>query len=145
MTARASWNDYFLELARTAATRSKDPSTQVGCVVVRKDKTVAGMGYNGFPPGVRDSPERYEDREIKYAMVVHAEANAIINSREDLAGATIYCTLLPCSDCGGMIIRSGIKQIYCPKPSDEEWERWGGKMEIALTMFKESGVHVRYS
>jgi dCMP deaminase len=64
-----NWERYALELARVAAMKSKDPWRQVGAVVLRHDKTVAGVGYNGFPSGVE---EDWECREKRRLFVVHA-------------------------------------------------------------------------
>ena len=66
------WILYFLKIARTIAEQSKDPSTKVGAVIVSPDKQIISTGYNGFPVGVDDAPERYEDRPTKLKMVVHA-------------------------------------------------------------------------
>jgi dCMP deaminase len=93
------WDTRFLDLAALVASWSKDPSTKVGAVIVRPDRTVASLGYNGFPRGVADTESRYEDRETKYQLVVHAEANAIISAGESVKGMTMYGTLFPCCDC----------------------------------------------
>ena len=137
-----AWEHRFLKLAEMISTWSKDPSTKVGCVITQ-GKRVVGQGFNGFPQGVNDDRERYEDREIKYPMVVHAEANAIIFAGHAARGATIYCSLMPCADCAGMIIQAGVKTVICPAPTEDAQERWGKAMQIGLTMFEEAGVEVR--
>jgi hypothetical protein len=43
-----SWNEYFIEIAKVTAKRSKDPSTQTGCVIVDKNNRPISFGYNGF-------------------------------------------------------------------------------------------------
>ena len=48
-----SWDDYFMGVAHLSSFRSKDPSTQVGAVIVDENKKIVGIGYNGFPIGVR--------------------------------------------------------------------------------------------
>ena len=68
-TVSDKWDRRFLELANFVASWSKDPSTKVGAVIVRADRTVASMGFNGFPRGVLDHEGRYADRATKYAMV----------------------------------------------------------------------------
>ena len=45
---RPSWDEYFLQLARQAATRSTCLRRQVGAVLVR-DKRLLATGYNGAP------------------------------------------------------------------------------------------------
>ncbi len=47
----------------------------------------------------------------KYAFVVHAELNAILNSKRNLENCTIYVSLFPCNECAKAIIQSGIKRI----------------------------------
>lgn len=72
----------FLRIAKVTSLRSKDPNTQVGCVIVDKDNCIVSVGYNGFPIGVDDDVFRWdkEDPEDnKHLYVVHAEMNAIIN------------------------------------------------------------------
>ncbi len=105
------WHYRFLDLAFTVAKWSKDPSRKVGAVIVRPDRSICSLGYNGFARGVKDLEERYTNRDVKYELVVHAEQNAIISAREDLTGFTIYSTLMPCSRCTSMIINSGMKTI----------------------------------
>lgn len=112
---RLAWHDFFMSHALLAAFRSPDPSTQVGCILV-KDKRIVGMGYNGYPRGVepftwnRDPDAEFLDS--KYTYVVHSEVNAVLNTpREDCRGATAYMTLFPCNVCAGVMISSGIKDI----------------------------------
>lgn len=135
------WDARFLNLAEHVAQWSRDPSTQVGAVIVRPNKTIASIGYNGFPRGVDDSPARYADRDAKYKFVVHAEANAIVAAQELLEGFAIFTwPFPPCSDCAGLIVQSGIKYVVAPKPSREQIERWGDSFMIAETIFIEGEV-----
>ena len=73
------WDRRYLDIAKSVSQWSKDPSTKVGAVLVR-DNRIVSVGYNGFPEGVDDSEERYNNRELKYDLVVHAEVNAIISA-----------------------------------------------------------------
>ena len=53
------WVSYFMNIARVVATKSKDPNTKVGCVVVdTATKRIMATGYNGFPPGVNEDKSR---------------------------------------------------------------------------------------
>lgn len=110
-----SWDEYFMGLAHLSALRSKDPSTQVGACIVSEDKKVVGIGYNGFPIGCSDDEFPWEREgefmDTKYAFVVHAELNAILNSNQDLHGCCVYVSLFPCNECAKAIIQSGIKRI----------------------------------
>ena len=97
-----TWDEYFMGLAHLSAKRSKDPSTQVGAVIVSSEHRVVSIGYNGFPNGCSDDEFPW-DREgdfgnTKYPYVVHAELNAILNSKHDLKGCSIYVSLFPCKD-----------------------------------------------
>lgn len=110
-----TWDEYFMGLAHLSAKRSKDPSTQVGAVIVSREHRVVGIGYNGFPNGCSDDEFPW-DREgefgcTKYPYVVHAELNAILNSSRDLSGCSIYVSLFPCNECAKAIIQSGISRI----------------------------------
>ena len=107
--------EYFMGLAHLSALRSKDPNTQVGAAIVDENHRVVSVGYNGFPTGVSDDefPWSREGDVLtsKYAFVVHAELNAILNSQRSVRGCTIYVSLFPCNECAKAIIQSGIKKI----------------------------------
>lgn len=115
----ASWDDTFMEFARIAAKRSKDPATQVGAIIVSKDKRRTSLGYNGAPLGFDDAifpwgKGNENPMENKYPFVVHAERNAIDNVAGDaswLEGATIYVTHSPCHECAKGIVNKGIKKV----------------------------------
>lgn len=110
-----TWDEYFMGLAHLSAKRSKDPNTQVGAAIVDENHRVVSVGYNGFPTGCSDDEFPWErDGDVldtKYAFVVHAELNAILNSKRPVEGCTIYVSLFPCNECAKAIIQSGIKRI----------------------------------
>lgn len=110
-----SWDAYFMGLAHLSAMRSKDPSTQVGAVIVSQEHRVVSIGYNGFPNGCGDDDFPWGRDgafgDTKYPYVVHAELNAILNSKHDLRGCSIYVSLFPCNECAKAIIQSGISRI----------------------------------
>lgn len=122
-TRRERWDLRFMELAKHYADWSKDPSTKIGAVIVDDLNRQLGQGYNGFPRGVSDDPERYADREVKYPLVVHAELNAILNCTLPPRGATLYVyPLPPCPECTKAIIQSGIKRVVISKDgARQEW------------------------
>lgn len=112
-----SWDEYFMALAYISAKRSKDPNTQVGACIV-KDKKILSLGYNGAPNGYSDDEFPWEREgkflNTKYAFVVHAEENAIINyygNKKDLVGASIYVTEFPCNECAKALVQTGIKEV----------------------------------
>lgn len=136
------WDKRFLELAENIATWSKDNSTKVGCVIVRPDKTIASVGYNGFPRGVNDDEERYNNRNLKLMMVKHAEENAIYSSKEPLNGYTAYVTHHPCSLCTGSLIQNGIKRIVTKVPKNDFAERFKESFEVSKMMLNEAGIEL---
>lgn len=138
------WDARFIELAKHVASWSKDPSTQVGAVIVDpKTNIVLGLGYNGFPRGVHDDEVRYANRELKYTLVVHAEVNAILTAGQSVKGATIYIwPLFTCNECAKLIIQSGIIKVVSPEP---EKSRWSASYDTATLMYDEAGVEVEWS
>ena len=122
MTKRIDWDDYFMEIASVVAKRSTCLRRQVGAVLV-KDKHILATGYNGAPKGLGHcetvgclrqelgvpSGERHE-----LCRALHAEQNAIIQAARmgvQIEGATLYCTLAPCSLCAKMIVNAGIVRV----------------------------------
>lgn len=128
-----NWDQYFMGLAHLSAYRSKDPNTQVGAVIVNPRQRVVGIGYNGLPYGCEDDhfPWQREGEfgDNKYAYVVHAELNAILNSTVDLHHCSLYVSLFPCNECAKAIIQSGITEIvyesdkYADLPSTKASKR----------------------
>ena len=103
-------DEFYLGMAFWAASRSKDPTTQTGAVIVSSDNKPLGWGYNGPPKQIDDNTISW-DRPEKYNWIIHAEKNAITYSCGDLEGATIYVTGHPCKLCMPHIVSSGIKRI----------------------------------
>ena len=135
------WQKRFFDLAQLVATWSKDPSSQVGAVIVDDKKRIVSVGFNGLPIGVEDTEERLNKRELKYELSVHAEANAILTAPKSVVGCTIYVyPYLPCSRCAGAIIQSGIKRVVVEdKPIPD---RWLENFNLATAILEEAGVAV---
>ena len=109
-----TWDEYFMGVALLAAKRSKDPNTQVGACFVDENNVIISTGYNGLPIGCSDDdfPWNRDGENNKYAYVVHAELNAILNATgKSLRGARVYVALFPCNECAKAIIQSGIKEV----------------------------------
>ena len=130
-----------MELAATVAKWSKDPSTQVGAIIVNEDKQVIGLGYNGFPRRVFDGESRYTTKAVKYLFVSHAERNALDNTFISTKGATLYSTLYPCNECTKGIIQKGIKRVVTKRPDSSKTHL---NYNVTTTMFVESGIEVTY-
>ena len=138
-----AWGDRYTCLAKEISTWSKDPSTQVGAVVIGNNGEVLSQGYNGFPRGIKDTAARLKDRERKYNLVVHAEMNAIYNAGLNgvsLKGSTLYVYGLPvCNECAKGIIQVGIDKVIATRPADYN-EKWDESIKDAKALFKEAEV-----
>ena len=135
------WDRRFLALAATIAEWSKDPSTKTGAVIVRPDRTIASVGYNGFPRGMSDDLALYEDREVKYGRIIHCEINAILNASEGVRGYTLYTwPFMSCDRCAVQIIQSGIKRVVAPTAPLHVQLRWKKEINRAVSFFREAGV-----
>lgn len=145
------WHRRFLSVAKLIATWSKDPSSKTGCLIVDKDKNLVSGGYNGFPRGVQDNEERYNDRKVKYSLVAHCDRNAIDSAARrgvPLRGCTMYLTGPPCNECMKSIIQSGISRVVWPEDNPFEndpatRERWKESIEASELMARESGVEFK--
>lgn len=136
---RPGFHEWALGLAVAVSQRSRDPSTKVGAVIIRPDKTICSMGYNGFPRTMEDKDEWWNVREEKYARVIHAEMNALLNSKESVKGMALYCTHPCCEHCAKHIIAAGIESVIF---GDSEDIRTRFNIERSLQMFEECGVAV---
>lgn len=141
-----SWNNKYIQLAREISTWSKDPSTKVGAIAIGKKGQVLAQGYNGFPRGIADTRKRYENRELKYKYVVHAEMNCIYNATyngSSLDGARLYVWGLPvCSECAKGIIQVGISEVFWSCNNSEIPEKWQESLKITKILLDEAGVNI---
>lgn len=132
-----------MSLAHLSAMRSKDPNTQVGACIVNDKNRVVGIGYNGMPYGCSDDEYPWEREgeyhETKYAYVVHAELNAILNSTGSLDNCSIFVSLFPCNECAKAIIQSGISEVVYE--SDKYAE--DTKVMASKRMLQSAGVSLR--
>jgi dCMP deaminase len=140
-----SWDQYFYAMAEVAKTRSKDPNSPVGAVIVSAERVVLATGYNGPARGVMDRPERIlSSKEEKLRWMCHAEANATFNATRAgtiLTGSTMYVTKFPCVACAGAIVQAGLRRVYTEgdfwrnDPSGDDGSR-------AYTVLAEAGVQI---
>jgi dCMP deaminase len=129
----------FLRLAREISTFSKDPSTKVGAIIVRPDRTIASMGFNCFSRYTPDRPEWYADRAEKYSRIIHAEMNALIHAGSSVAGYDLYTyPFMPCDRCTVHMLQAGISRFVFPKPSTDHLQRWGKEFEKSRVFLGES-------
>jgi dCMP deaminase len=140
------WHNRYLSIAQQVASWSKDPSTQVGAVIVGNKGQILSQGYNGFPRGIEDDADRLNVRDIKLSLMVHAEMNAIYNATYSgvcLDNATLYVYGLPiCSECAKGIIQVGISKIVIPEHSITSRIEWMESWYKSNKMFNEANVKV---
>lgn len=112
--SRASWDEYFMNIAKEVATRSTCDRKHVGAVIVR-DKSILATGYNG---SVRGLPHCDDDGHLMEdghcVRTVHAEANAIVQAARNgmrIDGGSIYVTASPCWGCFRLIANAGIVKV----------------------------------
>lgn len=145
---RPSWDEYFLEISRTVATRATCDRGRSGCVIAR-DKQILVTGYVGAPTGLPHCDDAghqmkkivHEDGKVTQHCVrtVHAEQNAITQAAKlgiSINNSTLYCKMTPCRTCAMMIINCGIKRVVCEKKyhaGDESEE-----------MFRQAGVEIAF-
>lgn len=139
---KESWDSRFLDLAEQIAGWSKDPSRKIGAVAIGSEGQVLAQGYNGFPRGIKDLEDRYNDRQEKYKLVVHAEMNVIYNATFNgvsLKDSTLYVHGLPvCSDCAKGIIQVGVKRVVMRE--QEIPDIWKDSWQKTREMFDEADV-----
>ena len=124
---RPTWDEYFLMIAKLAATRSTCLAFPVGAVIV-KDRQVLATGYNGSPSGTAHCTlqgycypglSSCDASKTMPSRAVHAEANAIAQAAKhgiSTNNASIYVTLEPCLSCLKLIISAGIKEVFYETP-----------------------------
>jgi dCMP deaminase len=118
---RPDQDTYFMHMARLVASRSTCISRQVGCVLVNARNHVLATGYNGSPAGYehcletghcwRGDSESGED--LDRCVVVHAEANALLQCKDVWDIRTCYCTTIPCTGCIKLLANTScLKIVY---------------------------------
>lgn len=143
MSKPDKWDLRHYLLAMHVASWSKDPTTKVGAVCVGLDRRSISLGYNGFPRGLADLPDRYEDRPTKYLYTQHAERNALDNATFDLHGGTLATTMFPCVECTKSIISKGITKLITPPVPEPIGEpSWRDGCRHSLSMLREAGVRI---
>ncbi len=144
-----NFDEYFSEFAYTARIKSKDPSSQIGAVIVGPDNQLISAGFNGFPRGIDENSTDRWQRPIKYEYVCHAEENAIYNAARHgiaLRGATLYLAgfgppTVPCTHCTKAVIQSGIVRVV-GRPYKEARQDWLKDLYFAKRLLQEAGVAV---
>lgn len=149
------WDHMWLDDALSVARKSKDPSTRVGAVIVTPENDKITEGWNGFPRGIADTEARYNDRDMKLRLVVHAEMNAVLNAVRlgvSVQHAKIYVVAIdktgtvvgypPCIRCAVELIQAGVTEYINP-PLSIVAERWQKDCSFAIDTIKEAGLLYR--
>lgn len=114
MSERASWDEYFMNIAGVVASRSTCPRKNVGAVIVR-EKTILSTGYNGSIRGMPHCTEVGHMMENGHCVAtIHAESNAILQAARNgvrIEDGTIYVTASPCWNCFKEIANAGLRRI----------------------------------
>ena len=148
MSARPSWDDYFMEVANAISKRATCDRGKSGCVIAR-DRQLIVSGYVGSPSGFEHCDEvghqikrvTHENGEVtEHCMrTVHAEQNAICQAARlgvSIAGATVYTRMTPCRTCAMLLINCGIKRVVC--------ERRYHKGTESEEMFEHAGIELEF-
>ena len=116
---RPGWDEYFMQIARTVATRATCPRASVGCVLTRGHRILT-TGYNGAPRGVAHCTEVGCTLSNDHcSRATHAEANAVVQGAlygVSIDGAVAYCTHQPCVNCSKLLISAGVTKIVYEVP-----------------------------
>lgn len=142
----SKWDRRFIQAAKTIASWSPDPSSQIGAIAISKQNLPLAWGWNAFP---RHTPykENEVEREVKYKFVVHAEMNAIYNaSRESicLLGSTFYIYgIPPCLECAKGLVQVGAQRIVSVRYAIVN-ETWLRSYEESAILFSDAKIRYAY-
>lgn len=138
------WDQRYLENAILASTWSKDPNRRVGAIAVSKEGVPGPACFNGFPRGIKDTPERLNNKELKNRLAVHAEVNATILHPGSVAGCTIYVTHQPCTPCASFLTQNKYSRIvtFDPELYSGMFDNWGNDFNLSLEIIEEAGIEL---
>ncbi len=105
------WDEYFINITEEVARKSKDPSSQLGCVIVDSKHRPVSFGYNGLIQGADESKMTLSERPMKYYFVIHSEMNALLFAGRDVSGCTVYNTVATCENCLKYCLQAGIRRF----------------------------------
>jgi dCMP deaminase len=144
---RPTWDEYWLGILDKVAERGTCDRGRSGAILVDTAQQVIATGYVGAPHGLPHCDQaghlireiKYEDGSIHNSCIrsSHAERNTIVQAAKrgvSVCGATLYCTLEPCTGCATDIINAGIKRVVA------KYQYHGA--ELTRKWFKEAGVQL---
>ena len=110
---RPSHDEYFMNMAKLAATRGNCYRRQVGCVLVDASNHILATGYNGIPRGYEHCEIGKCPREnmepgsnLHICLAVHAEINALMQCRDVDKIDRVYVTHSPCLNCTVVLLNT---------------------------------------
>ena len=112
--SRPSWDNIWMEFAKSIAERSCDSKYKVGAVIVSAENTqVLSIGYNGDHKG---GPNKRDSTETGQSGFIHAEINALIKmDYNNPCKKKMYLTLSPCEVCAKAIVNADIDEVIYSK------------------------------
>lgn len=130
----------FLRTAQAIAQIWSKDSTKVAAIAVGERRNQVAFGFNGFPPGVEDTPERLLDRDTKLSLTLHAEVNALANAPFDVC--TLYVTHPPCAHCALHILAARtVKRVVYVENHDLS-DKWAESIATARILLEGAGVEL---
>tara|TARA_R110000751_G_scaffold25838_1_gene69690 strand:+ start:130 stop:540 length:411 start_codon:yes stop_codon:yes gene_type:complete len=107
---RISWEQYALDIAQTASSRSEDRYVKVGACALNAQRMIVSVGYNGLASGKEVSYDFWRNRDHRRKFMIHAEVNCLSLFKKGEA-EMLATTLLPCSSCATLIASYGISKV----------------------------------
>lgn len=127
---RLDWDSFFLEQAKTYASRGTCNRLQVGCIIVR-DRLQLAEGYNGSISGHDHCSDPNKgcllNDEGRCIRTIHAEQNALLNAMKkgvSVQGGTAYVTHEPCETCTKLLNQAGIIRVVFIKPYNNKYNKY---------------------
>jgi dCMP deaminase len=136
-TSRPDWENYFMALALTVASRASCLRSRFGVVIVNNNHRILSTGYNGAPSGMIDSLEAgnclRESLNIPHGQnyeicrAIHAEQNALkYVTEQELNNSDIFIAGIdpktkrlinayPCVQCQRSLINYKLNRLYVLK------------------------------
>ena len=141
--SRPSLDEYMMQLAQVAASRTTCIRRSVGCVLADARGHILSIGYNGVASGMLHCnelgtagfcddglPNACKGHDLPVGQdaceAVHAEQNALLQCRDPREIATAYVTTSPCKPCVKLLMNTGCRRIIFLEEHSDPWpkEQW---------------------
>ena len=130
---------FFMKIAWDVASRSKEPSTKVGCVIVDEDNNIIATGCNDY---VMERGSKYstDKKPVRYLISIHAEMRALITAKRSVKNCKVYVTHASCENCLKHLILAGVKEIIYDKLTTNTGFIQEDAMEAIIRMMKSTDI-----